>query len=142
MKKKVHKLNITPEYEFKIIGISSHENDYRLTWALNNNLSFAFQKSSPLDVYNKKLKTDQQFSIYAYHDEDSLLSYHLISNNGDNGYLVKDMSYIDFFLKITGEGISDFFLNELTKNLKSLNIISTAYLISVDTFKEPSKFLF
>ena len=33
--KKVHKLKIDTQFPFQIIGISSHENDYRLIWAVN-----------------------------------------------------------------------------------------------------------
>ena len=56
------------EYDFLLIGISCHEKDYRLSWALNQNLSLQLikekedievfiNKTDPLDVFHYRLNT-------------------------------------------------------------------------------------
>jgi len=44
MKKRLHKLAVEPDYRFFLIGISSHENDYHLCWAINQKLNLNLQK--------------------------------------------------------------------------------------------------
>ena len=34
------------EYDFELFGISTHEKDYRLCWAINNSLNISLERSS------------------------------------------------------------------------------------------------
>ncbi len=142
MKKKIHKLKYTPEYNFSLIGISAHEHDYRLTWSINKKLGLNLVKINDLEIFNKKLNTNQSFSLYAYQDEDSLLDYHLISNKGETGFLVKELQNLDFFLRITGEGYDNTFIHQLVKQLKEADKIISAFYIDTNSIKQPGKFLF
>jgi hypothetical protein len=142
MKKKIHKLKYIPDYDFTLIGISAHEHDYRLTWNVNKKLGLNLIKINDLEIFNKKLNTQQSFSLYAYQDEDSLLDYHLISNKCENGFLIKELQNLDFFLKITGEGYDTTFINQLVKQLKEADQVISAFYIDNNSIKQPSRFLF
>lgn len=142
MKKKIHKLKYIPDYDFTLIGISAHEHDYRLTWSVNKKLGLNLIKINDLEIFNKKLNTQQSFSLYAYQDEDSLLDYHLISNKCENGFLIKELQNLDFFLKITGEGYDTTFINQLVKQLKEADQVISAFYIDNNSIKQPSRFLF
>ena len=86
-KKKILKLKIEEHNNFKLIGISSHENDYRLVWSINECLKLQFIRIENLVIHNQKLKEDLEFSRFIYHDEDRYLNYYLISNRCPNGFL-------------------------------------------------------
>ncbi len=127
-KKKIHKLAFDLESDFKLIGIASHENDYRLSWAINKSLNIDFVKSDDLLIYHPKHKIEAHYSMYTFFDEDNFISYHLISNKSEKGFLLPQMTNIDFILKISEETDSDQ-LNNLLRSLKKVDIIITAFFI-------------
>ena len=54
---KKHTLNIEYEVEFDVFGLSTPFADYRLAWALNEQLDFKFEKSKlhwGMDLLRKK----------------------------------------------------------------------------------------
>ena len=126
-KKKLHKLNFEYERDYMLVGIASHENDYRLSWALNKALNFKLAKTDDLITNHPKHKIDLNYSMYCFSD-DEYLNYHLISNKSDKGFLLPTMKNIDFILKISGDADMDF-LNKLLMKLKQIDIVITAFLI-------------
>lgn len=126
MTKKVHKLKGFQPESFRVICISSHQNHYRLSWALNRVLNIQFQKSEDLIVKLSKANIEQHFSKYAFQDNTLSITYHLISNKCEQGYLLKELPNIDFFLKIEGDIEEDFFQNLINK-IKGLDIVITAF---------------
>ncbi len=135
------KLAFKPEIEFQLIGISSHENDYHLSWAINQNIGFNLARSNNLSISNKQLGEQQEFSVFSFDNEDSFLLFNLISNTGANGFLFPEMRNIDFFLQIYGESDDKFILKLITK-LNKIDIINTSFVIDPKTLKVPEKLLF
>ncbi len=127
-KKKIHKLAFDFDSDFKLIGIASHENDYRLSWAINKSLDVDFVRVDDLIINHPKHKIETPYSMYSYFDEDNFISYNLISNKSEKGFLLPNMANIDFILKISEETDSDI-LDNLLKKLKKIDIIITAFFI-------------
>jgi hypothetical protein len=139
--KKSHKLIVEDDFRFLLIGISSHENDYRVSWAMNNNLGMFLKRCENLVIYNSRISRNQEFSFYQYTDQETLLHYDLISNRCDDGFLLEELSNIDYILKISGDGGKSF-VNQLTNRLKKINIITTAFEIDPFALKSRKKLLF
>ena len=135
------KLAFKAELEFQLIGISSHENDYHLSWAINRNMGLNLTRSENLSIYNKQLKGQQEFSVFSFNNEDNFILYNLISNTGVNGFLFPEMRNIDFFLQIYGESDAKIILKLNTK-LNKINIINTSFIIDPKSLKVPEKLLF
>ncbi len=127
-KKKIHKLAFEPESDFSLIGIASHENDYRLSWAINKSIGLYLIKVEDLSVSHPKHKIQINYSMYNYDDENNYINYNLISNKSEKGFLISEMKNIDFVLRISGSQDTTF-LNELLSRLKKIDIIITAFLI-------------
>jgi hypothetical protein len=134
-KKKIVKLQIGETNSFTLIGISSHENDYRLVWAMNNVFSFQFTRSENLVIFNQKLSTDLEFSRFIFSDEDKYLTYHLISNRCPDGFLFPEIKNLDYLLQITGEHDSKH-LSIILKGLKKVGIVSAAFMIDPKQLKD------
>ncbi len=132
-KKKIHKLAFEFESDFSLIGIASHENDYRLSWAINKSLNLELIKVEDLSLNHPKHKISTNYSMYYFDDENNYISYNLISNKSEKGFLMPEMKNIDFILRISGYPDTNF-LDELVINLKKVDIIITAFLI--DDLKE------
>ena len=135
------KLAFKAELEFQLIGISSHENDYHLSWAINKNIGLNLAKSKNLLIYNKQLKEQQEFSVFSFDNEDNFILFNLISNTSVNGFLFPEMRNIDFFLQIYDESDDKFILNLINK-LNKIEIVNTSFIIDPKNLKAPEKLLF
>jgi len=98
---KKHKLDVELKYDFKLIGIASHEKDYKLVWAINQVLDTNFIKQDDHIVYSKKLDADQKFSYFKA--EENNLSYILLSNRSEDGFLADEINNFDYFFQIIGD---------------------------------------
>jgi hypothetical protein len=127
-KKKIHKLTFEFESDFSLIGIASHENDYRLSWAINKSIGLDLIKVEDFSVNHPKHKIQINYSMYNYDDENNYINYNLISNKSEKGFLISEMKNIDFVLRISGYPDTAF-LNELLSRLKKIDIVITAFLI-------------
>ena len=141
MKKKTHKLSIKSEYDSILIGISSQENDYRICWAINQDLGTNFMKTENLQIFSQKFDVTQEFSLYIYENEESLNKFKLIANKCDNGYYIPELKNIDFLLQIFGE-ISDDYKNELIMKLKSIDIVTGVFVIYPEVLKSKNRLIF
>ena len=140
MPKKIHTLKEKESYNFGLIGISSPENDYRISWILNNTMGYRLVKQEDLEVYHKRLEDTQAFHQFRYNDEETLLLYRLISNRCENGYLLEEMSNIDYLIQVSGE-FNEKFIGVLVKKLNTLKEVTLAFPVDPATLKSRKKLL-
>lgn len=127
-KKKIHKLKVEFDDDFQLIGIASHENDYRLTWALNKHLNLNLIKTKNLEINHPKHKINIAYSMYFYEDDMEYLTYALISNKSEKGFLLPEYKNIDFILKVGGNPNMQI-VNKLSEGLRKVDIIITAFVL-------------
>jgi len=123
VKRNVVRLNVGL-VTFTIIGISSHENDYRLSWNLNEQLGLAFARGNSVAA-----SAEKEFSCFVHEDDKQTLM--LISNRCDNGFLLGKHKNIDFILKFDTE-LDDTKTAAWLCDLKKVSLISAAFTIPVD----------
>jgi hypothetical protein len=140
MKKKTHKLSLKSENDLILIGISSQENDYRICWAINQDLGINFTKTENLKAFNQKFNVEQEFSLFIYENEETLIKYHLIANKCENGYYIPELKNIDFFMQISGD-ISDDYKKVLVNKLKSIDVIKGVFIIDTDVLKSKDRLI-
>jgi hypothetical protein len=140
MPKKIHTLLEKESYDFGLIGLSTPENDYRLSWVLNNAMSYKLVRKEDLEIYHKKLDDPQVFHQFSYFDDETLLLYRLISNRCENGYLLEEMSNIDYLIQVSGE-FEEKFIAVLVKKLNALKEITLAFPVDATTLKSRKKLL-
>lgn len=129
------------EPDFNLIGIASHENDYRLAWAINENLKFSLVKSPDLVIFHDKYKHDINLSVFSQDFTDQGYSLKLFANRGDNFFLLEDLKNIDFFIKIEGEiGASK--VQNIVNALKAVDIVMGVYQIDIKSIKKIQRLLF
>jgi len=139
-KKDVHKLSPETGIAPILLGISSHENDYRLSWALNENLGFRFTKTENHKSFNQRLGETQEFSTYSFTDDENSNTYRLISNRCDNGFLLDELKNIDFLVLIEP---SDplYRASELMAKIRSVPFVSGIFAIDMDRLKNKKRLL-
>jgi hypothetical protein len=98
-KPKKHILTFEQAYDFDLIGICSHHNDYRLAWSINDRLKLRLQKADEnYIVVNKKGEKISEHSYYEYIDEETHIHYYLIKNKVQGKFLIPEKPSIDYFL--------------------------------------------
>lgn len=138
MPKKVHKLTEKEDYRFRLAGISSAENDYKLSWSLNQILGINLVRINNLEVYHKRLDGKQAFSQFEYSDEETLIQYRLISNRSINGFLLEEMTNLDYLLQISGD-TDDGWLESLIEKINNIDGIILAFPLDPNTLKSRKK---
>jgi len=141
LKKKTHKLNFKLDFNYDVIGISSHENDYRLCWAINKNTKLNLSKDDDLIINIKNTELVQKFSVYSFIDEENELKYELIACVSESGFLFKKLKNIDYILKISGE-IDSYLLNQLIVRLNKIDIVIASYSVNNLSKNELKKLVF
>ena len=132
-------LNIEEDYEFSLIGISCHAKDYKLCFEFNKLLEVDFIRTEDLDIDSKK--TQGNYSLYEYIDEDNFMDYYLISNRSSKGVLIPEHKTIDYFLLLKG-ATNDDITDDMIQKISTLQIVLTAYKIDVDTLKSKQNLIF
>lgn len=98
-KLKKHVLTFEQEYDFDMIGLCSHHNDYRLAWGINEKLNIQLTKSEEnYVVANKKGIKISEHSMYEFKDNENFVEYYLLKNKHLGKYLIPEKPAIDYFL--------------------------------------------
>ena len=132
-------LNLDEDYEFTLIGISCHSKDYRICREINNTLNIDLIRTEDLEI--AKQSTINSHPFYEYIDDDNYLEYYLISNRGNNGFLIPEQKKVDFFLVAKGN-ISDNHTNDVISKINTLSLVLTSFSIDPNLLKSKHNLLF
>ena len=132
-------LRLEDDYDFTLIGISSHIKDYRLCFELNRLLNIDLVRAEDYKISTKNGTTTCSF--YEFIDEENYLEYYLITNLGDNGYLIKEQNTVDFFLLIKGNTSDNLTANIILK-INTLSLVLTSFNFDPSQLKSKKNLLF
>jgi hypothetical protein len=157
-----HTLEIEFDFDFVLIGISSHEKDYRFCWRINNELKLNLLKKDPLEIKNKKQKTPSFFSFFWCEEPKLFAEYAVIANasetkrsekmsntlfndlsgaDNDSDFLIPEQKQFNYFFVIKGEVETDE-LDNIIKQIKSIENVQTAVRIDVKTLRSKENLIF
>jgi hypothetical protein len=134
-------LNIEYDFDFCLIGISSHLRDYRISWALNKELNINFKKEKDYEIALKKQEDAQFFSHYAFNCEETQRSYHLFANKCPTGFLLPEVKHADYLLMLDGN-FNEQNIEDLCKLIRQIDQINTVFEIDVETLKSKKNLIF
>lgn len=130
-----------PDFSFILIGIASHESDYKLIWALNSKLELKLSRGSNLVFTDPKSGQNQEYSCYFGESKEGDFHIHLLSNKSENGFLIPELANIDYFLKLTGE-VYELHKNKILDGLKETGLVLAAFLIQPESLKSRGRLIF
>lgn len=93
------KLDLEPDPEVTVIGISSHVNDYRLCWSLNKSLGLTLSRCEK-DIVETHQGRSTTYALFAHDVPELEGGYLLVNNHGTDGILLKEQRNADFFLVV------------------------------------------
>lgn len=129
------------EYDFKLVGISCHERDYRVCWGVNEKLSLSLSKQEKvIEVFHKKNNRHSSHTLFSTFDFDTEQEVHLIANRSMSGYLIHEQKHADYLLLVKGDDMLSF--DSIVNRLKSISFILTAFEIEVSLLKSKENLIF
>jgi len=151
--------DLLEEEEFKLIGLVSVLEDYRLAYFLNKNLGWSLVKSKfDLDFRNRAGQGN--YPVFEF-DQDSIGLEIKLINNKYSGvisksetevyglfdqiehttYLIPEKKNIDYLIKLSGE-INDHTLEKIIDTIKNIPQVQTSYNLEVKDIKSKEFLIF
>ena len=106
------------ELDFLILGINSHIKLYKLCWEINKKLHTSFVKNK-----NHTINNNKEFERFSYTNKNSEITYNIISNVSNTGYLDPNNNSINYFMIVQGE------IYNTQKTIERLNQIEDILLV-------------
>jgi hypothetical protein len=133
-----YKLDLQPDPEVVVVGISSHVRDHRLCWSINRNLGLLLtRRRTPLS----EVVAGRTLSYTAYDPvvEGSAARFTLVNNHCADGCLLKEQRQTDYFLVVDRELAQQ--QPDLLDRLRATDHVLTAFLVPYEQLKEGYKLL-
>lgn len=106
------------ELDFLILGINSHIKLYKLCWEINKKLHTSFVKNK-----NHTINNNKEFQRFSYTNKNSEITYNIISNVSNTGYLDSNNKSVNYFMIVQGE------IYNTQKTIERLNQIEDILLV-------------
>ena len=135
------RLEVDYEYDFILIGISSHEKSHRVAWGVNQVLELDLNRGEPFQIALKKNEAPSGFIRYKWDHPDFEATYTLLSNKGTHGLLVAEQHQADYFLIVDGPFTKED-EQEMVGQLRTLPFILMAYRIDPQVLKSKQNHIF
>lgn len=135
---KKHKLSVSIEEDYCLLGIVSDEPDYKLCWLMNQQTGTSFSRVDDLKIFSKKLNEEQQVSLFIYDDEQRMLTFRLIVNRTSAGYFLPELKNIDYFVHIQGDIIPDE-MNEVIGSVNKIQAVRMCVPVDLQKIRERDK---
>jgi hypothetical protein len=132
------KLDMDPDPEVTIIGISSHVKDYRLCWSLNRSMGLSFARRRE-DIVDGSPARPAHFPVFDHMDPDHDARLTLVSNHGADGILLKEHKQADYFLVADNE-LADT-MPDLLDRVRRAEFVLTAFTLDFEHLREGHKLL-
>ncbi|MEY3397992.1 MAG: hypothetical protein RL220_586 [Bacteroidota bacterium] len=129
-----YRLDIADQFDFRLIGVSTHERDYRLAWAVNLALGWNLSRDEDLEIPARSRRPASKHSVFVYSAEENSGVYYLIENKSASGLLMPAVQQFQFLIKV--DDMPDELFNEFLTGLRSANYVMTAVEISLEGLKE------
>ena len=126
-----HTLEIEDEYDFEIIGVSSHEKDYRMAWSLNKTLGWRLVRIEDAVVEGKRSTTHHARFRWTHPVDQTVFT--LIDNKTPEGTFMPELIQFDYLLKI--EQPSESVMKKLQSGLRNTDFVLAFQRQKVDKLK-------
>jgi hypothetical protein len=122
---KKHSITIETDYDYDMVGICSHHNDYRIVWGLNELLDIQLIKSEENFKISNVKGILSEHPFYEYIDEENYMSIFLLKNKYLGKYLIPEKKQIDYFIFLLNN--SCYSIEKFMEQIKQLPTIMAAF---------------
>jgi len=133
-------LEVENEYDYDVIGLCSHHQDYRVIWELNHHLGLGFVKCDEFyKNYTKKGVLVSEHSKYKFEDQETGIDYLFVKNKAQGKFLLAELAQIDFFIFIKDNFAMD--IDEILEKYRRIPSVVTAFAYNPEEIKSCEQLL-
>jgi hypothetical protein len=141
VKKKIkHTLELEADYDYDMIGLCTHHNDYRIVWGVNELLDIQLEKKEGNFIISNARGIISQHPYYEFNDSENFLSYFFIKNKHEGKYLITEQKQIDYFLFLINNNLHN--VSTVIQKIKTLPTILAAYEFDPTEFQSTENLIF
>lgn len=129
------RLDLEPDPEVNVIGISSHVHDYRLCWSINRSIGIALSRRAQ----EIRDEDNAAYAAFDHEDAETHARFTLVNNRGGSGLLVKEQRSADYFLVVDECAPID--PEQLLQRVRSAEFVLAAFSVSFDQLRAGHKLL-
>lgn len=129
------KLTYKYHLNYKIVAISTHLKDYRISFYINESLNLELKKIDDLSIDNKNKGIIQSFEQQYYEDTETEKSFHLIHNKSKGLFFLSSLKKFDFILIVKSENEIEI-QDEIIALLRKLDHFQIVYKVEELSKKE------
>ena len=134
-------LSFELDLDFLLVAITSQLKDYRLCYHINKELNADFRKINDYELNLFAGNEPMQFSQYFYQNKTSETAFYIIANRGATGFLIPELSSVNYFMLIK-DHFDDEDFNNMLSRLKRIENIKKAVKIDPIKVKSNENLLF
>lgn len=135
-----YSLDVDPEIDFEMLGVSSHLRDYKLCWHLNRSLAMNLSRSAPLLYKHTKQDQPAQHARFTWHDEENHTEYHLVKNKSEQGFMVPEHKHADYLIFVRDNIHVNF--TELIAEIRKIDNVLMALKIDATQLKNVEQLMY
>lgn len=128
------KLKTDQDDEFILLGIVSHEPDYKLSLALNKKLKISLRNRNPV-IADSDPDNELIFSRFSDTSASPELIYDLISNRSGKTYLLKKLRNVDYIFRIY-DPENSVKTDDITVLLREIECVSGVFILDPATIRD------
>ncbi len=125
-RKKKHVLNLEIEIDFAVIGLSSHQKDFKLSWSINKHLHWQLKKEDDVLVELKSSTAKVPFTLFSFVNNELGCEFLMLENKHQGYQLLPEVKGADYLIIVRG-AYSKELLTETIEKLKQNSLINTAF---------------
>ena len=150
------------DFDFKLIGISCQEPDFKLCWFLNNALNLSLERKDDLEMEIESDGKVAYFSVFEYKEsvrsldsiqmnwlppylneaEEEGITFQMLSNRHEWGSLIPEQPAIDYFLIIRGGNEDAAHEKKMVQQIREIEVVNAAFLMDIKKLKNRDNFIF
>ena len=129
------------DFDFQLLGISCHEKDYRICWAVNQILGISLQKEDKaIEVIIKKTNKYSLHTTFTYFDTDNEIDFRLIANRSTMGHLIPEKKQADYLLMVSNNYEHN--VEKTRQLINQIPFVLTSFSIDIETLKSKENLVF
>lgn len=138
---KTKKIKYDPEYNFELLGVSSADDDYKLSWHLSKLLNAEFVWLANLEIRDDRFSELQIFNVFECVTLPQTSNIKLIGNRANVGFLIEELKNIDYFILIF-DCDNQTTIDSLISQIKTIESITGIFRLKPENLKSREKLLF
>ncbi len=134
-------LDVEYDFDFILVGISCHEKDYRISWALREKLNIDLCRGEDLVIHPRKSGSPEVYAVFEHFLEDNDSGFFMVSNRTESAFLIPEHKSFDYFLIVRGAYDSEL-KDDIVKRIREIPFVLAALYIDPKTLKSRQNLIF